>query len=351
MRCWVFPRPDPNNPYQALLAASLASRGVETRSGPKLTPLWALRVPRGDAVHLHWIEFLIHYDRGAPWLRRAAMALRTANLLASLALLRLRRVPVVWTVHNIAPHEPRAPRLERLAMRLTGRLASTLHVHSRWAGERVVAELGVDPAKVMVGHHGNYLDSYGGESSRAEARRRLDLAPEARVYLAFGAIRPYKRIAEAIAEFASLADPEAVLIVAGRVKEDALRARIEAAAAADPRVRLDFGFVPEAQVAELFAASDAALLNYAEVFSSGALMAALSTGTPVVAPALGTTAEIAGPPAVEAFEPGELAAALARVVGGDPERRREAALAAARACDWDLVAARLAAAFGTSGGR
>lgn len=344
LTCWAFPRLDPYNPYQGLLGAALGRAGVEEVSGPRLTPLWATRVSRADAVHLHWIEFLVFGDRGWPGLRSFYSALRVLNVLAALIVLRLRGLPIVWTVHNLAPHESRHPRLEHLFAGAVAGLATTLHVHSEWAGKRVVEELGVRrPEKVLVAAHGNYLDSYGPPRPRAESRRKLKLAADAHVYLSFGAIRPYKRIVEAIQAFAGLADPDAVLLVAGRIDDDRLRERIEAAA--DSRVRLRFGFVPDEEVGVLFGAADAALLNYAEVFSSGAMMAALSLGTPVVAPAGGTAAEVAGE-AVEPFEPGELTEALERVVATNPEARGKAALAVARHCDWDIVANRLAKAMG-----
>lgn len=280
------------------------------------------------------------------------MIVRALSMLASLVILRLRGLPVVWTVHNLAPHEPRHPRLERATMRLVARLATTLHVHSRWAGERVVLELRMrERDKLMVGHHGNYIESYGAASSRSTSRRALGLPESAHIYLIFGAIRAYKRIPEAIGAFRRLKDSDALLIVAGRVEDDSLRERIEGAAGEDPRVILQFGFVAEEEVAGLFGAADAAILNYAEVFSSGALMAALSTGTPVVAPAGGTTSEIAAPPAVEPFEPGGLALALRGVVDGDQQARRRAALAAAELCDWDTLAKQLAVAFQAGTGR
>jgi beta-1,4-mannosyltransferase len=346
VRCWVFPRPDPRNPYQALLAASLERQGIESRPGRRLTPLWALRAADGDAVHLHWIEFMVASDRHPTWLRDLEMTLRAANLWAALAVLRTRGIQIVWTVHNIAPHESRQARIERLTMKAVARLATTLHVHSRWAADRVERELGPgNRAKLMVAHHGNYLDTYGAAVPRDEARRRLGIPAAGHAYLIFGVVRRYKEIPGAIEAFRRLEAADAMLVVAGRVQDRELGAQIEREAAKDPRVRLRLGFVPEEEVADLFAAADAAILNYSEIFSSGALMAALSTGTPVVAPEAGIVDEFAGSAAVEPFGPGELTEAMAGVVAGDPGRRREAALEAARRCDWDSVADELAGAL------
>lgn len=345
VRCWVFPRPDPGNPYQALLGRALRHRGVETDTGPRLSPLWAASVPREDGVHLHWLEYFLISRRGGRRLGLLFSSARTLRTLTALGVLRLRRVPVVWTIHNLAPHESRHRRLERAGFRLTARLASRLHVHSRSAGARVVATLGLrDGSKLLVAPHGHYIDAYRPAIPRAAARRELGVPVDASLYVVFGVVRGYKRIPEALDAFAALDQPKARLIVAGKVADPSLGQRIEAAAERDPRVQLRLGFVPDDEVNLLLGAADAAILNYEEVFSSGAMLAALSAGTPVVAPAGGTAEEVARPPASELFEPGGLLKALRRVVS-EPERRRVAALAAARSCDWDVPARKLAAAF------
>jgi beta-1,4-mannosyltransferase len=84
---------------------------------------------------------------------------------------------------------------------------------------------------------------------------------------------------------------------------------------------------------------------YPEVFSSGALLLALSHGLPVVAPRESSAPEVAEPPALEAFEPGDLTAALARVSDATQPSRREAALDAARRQSWDIAAARVRDAY------
>lgn len=348
MRCWVFPRPDPGNPYQSLLAQALQRRGVETATGRKLSPLWAATVAGRDAVHLHWLEFLLISQRGGKRLNLLFSALRSLRTLATLAVLRLRKVPVVWTIHNRAPHEPRHPRLERTGFRLAARLATRLHVHSRWAGKQVVELLGLpDGSKLIVAPHGHYIDAYAPPLPGPAARRKLGIAEEASLYVVFGVIRGYKRIPETLDAFAALEDPEARLIVAGKVSDPALGRRIEAVAARDPRVQLRLGFVPDEEVNLLLGAADAVVLNYDEVFSSGAMLAALSAGTPVVAPAGGSAEEVARPPAAELFGPGELAEALGRVVS-NRDARRTAALEAARSCDWDGMARVLTAAFAST---
>ncbi len=103
-------------------------------------------------------------------------------------------------------------------------------------------------------------------------------------------------------------------------------------AAADKRVVLLDRYIPEVEVAELYALADVAVLNYSEVFSSGALLLALSLGLAVLAPRQGTD-EFVGRPAlftweVSPFDVVNEALEIPRDV------RESAALAAARTHDW-----------------
>jgi beta-1,4-mannosyltransferase len=326
LRVAAFPT-DQGAPYLRLLHSALARAGVEIVTRPSLRA--ALDGKPLDAVHLHWLEYLIGGDRARAYVR----GLRLAG-----ALRRLRRsgTRVVWTVHNLRPHERRHRRLEDHVARATLRCADNVVVHSPYAARRVAETYG-GAGKLAVVPHGNFIGFYPPPSrSRAQTRAALGLAEDAFVYLIFGQLRAYKRIPEALRAFRSLPDPDARLLVAGAPHDAALRAQIEAAA--DERVVLRLGHVPDDEVAELHAAADAALLPYRQVFSSGALLLALSLGLPAVVPAEGAD-DVAGPPATQPFEEGELLAALAAVRVGDPDRRRRLALEAADRYDWDAIAA------------
>ena len=87
---------------------------------------------------------------------------------------RLRRIPVVWTAHNLpcarragrglrAPHDPGADRRLRRHHRAVARLGVLLR-----------DAYDVAPAtRVEVIHHGHYIGCYPNEITREEARRRL----------------------------------------------------------------------------------------------------------------------------------------------------------------------------------
>ena len=331
------------NPYQRLLLDALEARGVRTAGAdlPFRPGVSRRLTAQGiDAVHLHWLEFL--YTEPGSDLRSAVLTHKRAALLtATLGELRRSDVRVVWTVHNLRPHETRFPRLTDAVIRRAIRASDALVVHSRHAAGRLGQAFSL-PREPVIAPHPNYHGAYPPPSrGRVATRRELGIPEDSFAYLMFGQIRPYKRVPEAIDALAAVDDPRLRLVVAGGVADPALEAAVRARAERDDRVVLRLEAVGECAVTDLHSACDAAFLHYRDVFSSGALMLALTLGLGVVAPRNTTADEIAGPPAVEAYDGDDAAAALARMAAGDPQRRRAAALDAAGAHTWSDMAATL----------
>jgi glycosyltransferase involved in cell wall biosynthesis len=322
--------------YLTLLAAALSRAGVDVGSAD-VDALWRIGYERGaDVVHLHWLEFIApSASGGAGGLIRTVM--RHARLIAALMWLRARGVTVIWTVHNLAPHEPLQPRLERWLGWIVSRISHALVAHSLYARTRIAESWGC-PEKVAVIPHGNYVGLFDpGQGTREQLRQARGIPDGAYVFLAFGQVRGYKRLTDLVSAFRALGRDDVRLLIVGKPVGSDVAARLREAAAADARVLLDLREVPDGEVAGLHRCADAAVLAYRDVFSSGALLLALSFGLPVVAPDVGTAAELVGTEAGELFAPGGLTVALAAAVRADPAARTEAAAAVAARYGWDLV--------------
>lgn len=342
----VFPFRTAGNPYLELLHDALGKRGVELVPAERLAPRWAWRARRRiDVVHLHWIEWLFR-DTTEPFVRGVIAApARASRMLVTLWILKRAGVRLVWTVHNVRPHEPQYPALETAVSRSVARLVDSIVVHSDYAARRVSEVLATE-AELVVAPHGHYISAYPSERrSRSEIRRALGLPSDAFVYLLFGQVRGYKDVPGAIEAFRALPERDARLVIAGRVHPSE-REVVSAAAAGDERVVFRPGVVPDEHVEAYHLAADAAVLNYAEVFSSGALLLALSYGLPVVVPSSGAATEITTQPAIEPFHPGGLTAALEAVRSGDREVRATAARAAAADYSWERMADQVLIAYG-----
>jgi glycosyltransferase involved in cell wall biosynthesis len=338
----------PESPYQRLLHPALEERGARIAPDAALRPSWAIRSGgRIDVVHLHWLEYLIgSNDRET--LKPARMLVRGLRLLATLGVLRARGVRVVWTVHNLTPHDALLPKLDLALARACARLSNRLVVHSRYAASRVAQAYGAQDA--IVAYHGNFVDYYpAAAATREQARARLGIPAAAHVFLAFGQVRAYKRLPELVQAVRELPRDDVRLLVAGRPIPDAAGEAVVAAADGDPRIVVRLEHVADDEVAALHEAADVAVLPNREVFSSGALLLALSLGVPVIARAPSTASEVAPPPAVQPYAPEALSEALLASMKLDRATTRAAALRAAADYPWGRTAQAVIEAYGATG--
>ena len=271
------------NPYNRLLSEALEHHGIEVH---EFTPERALKGSY-DLWHVHWPDDVLSY----PSLARAG-GMMTAEL-ALMVWARARGIPVVWTVHDLGPHDNYHPLLERLfwtgfipqvdgyiSLSATGReLARTQHPRL----ERV-------PSKVVP--HGHYRTAYPDPVPRAEGRDALGIDDDVPVILYIGRIRPYKNVGRLIRAFTSMEHSRARLLVAGNPASSSLREALQYAAASNPRVRLDLRFIPTDLVPTYMAAADMVALPYDNVLHSGAALLALSFNRPVMVPARGAMREL-----------------------------------------------------------
>jgi beta-1,4-mannosyltransferase len=322
--------------YLTLLQTALENTGVRLVTAG-IGDLWRLGWAREvDLVHLHWLEFIAPSAAGGGS-ELARTLLRHVRLIVLLAWLRLRGIKLVWTVHNLRPHEPVRPRLESLLSLAVSRICHTLVAHSAYARDRILQRWG-GGLDVRVIPHGNYVGLFGSpHATRAELRAARAIPDDAYVFLAFGQVRPYKRLPDLITAFRAVEGEDVRLLIVGKPVVEHEARRLRDAAQADHRVLLDLREVPDAEVSDLHACADAAVLAYRDVFSSGALLLALSLGLPVVAPDQGTAAEIAGAAAGQLFPAGGLTAALAASRAADGPARSIAARSVAEQYGWERV--------------
>jgi beta-1,4-mannosyltransferase len=345
---WV---PSDDNQYMDRLTSALKSVGVSA-SPIRLTPVAVVRLfaRGGRAVHVHWPEYLV---RPLATTRAAAVlnAVRLLRMAAGLAACRLLRVRVVWTVHNLRPHEAHASWAAFRAYGLMARTADVFVVHSHAAGRRTELRFARARGRLVVAPHGNYVGAHPPAGTpRSEVRARYGVPPDAFLMLAFGQIRRYKRLVELTRVMAGAQDGDLHLLVAGAAFDDALIAELTVASGTGDRVHLDLRRIPDEQVSELHRASDAAVCNHEELFSSGALLLALSQGLPVITAESDAAREVAEWPAVSTFRNGEdLLESVRRLRAVDDAGRRSAAVAAAEAASWEGAATTLREVYSNRG--
>ena len=273
------------NPYNALLADALQAQGVEV---VEYSPEVLRDVDAGTVIHVHWPESNLNHRR---WVRAAP---RSARVLLELARARRRGARVVWTVHNIGAHDSRWHRTEALFWRRFLPLVDGWLSLSADAGEQAIRRWPALEARPhAVTEHGHYRGVYAAEVTRDAARARLGVAGPGPVVAFIGRIKPYKGVPGLVRAFGGLAEPDARLVVAGRVETPALGAELRALAAEDDRVLLIEGVVPDDELQVLFGAADLVVAPFVDILNSGSVLLALSFDRPVLVPARGSMPRLA----------------------------------------------------------
>jgi glycosyltransferase involved in cell wall biosynthesis len=196
-----------------------------------------------------------------------------------LAVAHILRYTVVWTVHNVLPHDP-VFHDDAAAARALARSSDLVIAHSQGALTQLAA-IGAHPRRTTVIEHGSYIGVYPGAATRETARAQLGLDPDAFVYLFLGEIRSYKGIEELIAAYRVAQTSNTTLVIAGSCSESALRRLLEQHVASSGVIWRD-GFVDPAAVQPYFAAADVAVLPFRRISTSGSALLAFSFGTPLI---------------------------------------------------------------------
>jgi glycosyltransferase involved in cell wall biosynthesis len=286
------------NPYQDALAEHLSASGVEVGKVRSLKMLfrWGVFIDKiPDIVHLHWLPVF-------GW--QGLLALRCIAFVARLVLLRVRGVRIIWTVHNLLPHESRHQRMDWLLARAVVGLSDTLVVHSETARHEVARMWRIkDLRRIAVIPHAHYIDQYRNDVSQAEAHRQLGI-PESKIVLLFlGAVRPYKGVMPLIEAFRAQNDERTYMVVAGRPLDEAFSQSVQRAISTCENARFLPGFVEDDDVQVYMNACDVVVLPYRRTLSSGAALLAMSFGKACVAPSQGSLSDVLDPAGAFLYDP------------------------------------------------
>lgn len=324
-----FPDYNRANPYQGMLFAELGAVDAYPKAVADVIEHLEHRaiasVP--GILNIHWTTPILQYATG-PF--RAAIELDRFS--AALHKFRTAGGRLVWTLHNVLPHEARHVWAETQLAQLLADRADAIHALSEITARQASEVLRLDPRRVVVIEHSSYVGQYPDWVSRDAARAQLGLSPDDKVLVALGGIRPYKGLGRLLDVFHELAeeDPSLHLLVAGKPAATQETAGLQRRCEQSPRVLSEFSHVPDDQLQVWFGAADLAVLPYSRILNSGVFWLAQTFGLPIVGPRTGALLDLADEPHVRLFNPRDdrslketLRSTIIELVD-DPQRAREA---------------------------
>lgn len=276
-----------DNPFITILVNGLREAGATVHA---YAP-WSFG-PLAGALHVHWLEQVT-------WGRYAKRIPVLQSALARLLVRKAKRYrnagkPVVWTVHNLRPHESLSGHARRSFETLRRSflpLVSDVILMSPGIEQEVAAEYpelsGARWHVIPLPHFRGFFQSL---APHQDVRSRYGIDATTPLLAVVGMLRRYKGIPSLIEQVRQLHHSFS-LVVAGEGDAETCDA-IRHAMGSDPRFIFDQRRLSDSDVASILAHADVALFNFESILNSASVLAALSMSTPVVCPASGALIDI-----------------------------------------------------------
>lgn len=246
-------------------------------------------------LHYHWLEF-----------QDFKSALGMIYKLKLITFYKLFGGKLIWTIHNLKPHDGKWLRTHQMMHRWMAKRADVVLVHSEQVINDVREYYQIQNTPIEVVPHptfpSNILD-------KIEARNQLcrthgiEFSDEKKVLGIFGAISEYKKIPE-IVELISNLELRVKLLVFGYVKkgQENLHHKLEVLSKEYSWFEYHPGFVEEETVPVIMSSLDACIFNFKEITTSAGIEMALAYNRTIIAPKLGDIARLDGQSDVYLFQ-------------------------------------------------
>lgn len=260
-----------DNPYLGILVRGIVEQGVN------IEHYTGWHSPRNvDVFHIHWLEAFT-WNRFAKRNRFVRQIL--ANRIIRFAkAVRARGGKVVWTSHNLRPHDSKTvdPVYQKFSDQMLPLLTDVISMTEAGKAQLLEAYPQLSNARHKVIPHPHYRD-YFDQLGTPDVPSRTNQA------VVFGMIRPYKQVPAIVQAFRRL-DGDQTLVILGNGPADEC-ARVQDAIGDDARITFRRGRYADEDLIALLRSSTLSIFNFSEILNSGSVLTALSLNCRVVSPA------------------------------------------------------------------
>lgn len=214
-----------------------------------------------------------------------------------LKILRLLKIKIVYTAHNILPHDKEFAS-EINIFRKIYRLVDKIIVHADNNKMEIIDIFDINQEKIKIIPHGIYDMFLAKKSITQEAARsEIGIPMGKKVVLFFGIIRKYKGLEYLVEAFEEVKRKvnDAFLLIVGKVGGDEEEKKYYSELLSQFRncndVRCINEYIPFENVGSYFSASDIVVLPYIKTYQSGILLLAYAAAKPVIVTETGGLSE------------------------------------------------------------
>lgn len=281
------------NPFQRLLYCRAAAAGYAVVPAVNLEGLAPINWPGRSVIHLHWLASVLS---GAMSSEDAAH--KVAEFERKLCRWRDRGYKIVWTMHNVLPHNSVFTESEIALRKVVVEHSDCIHTLANSSVDEAKQYFEIPEEKIFCVLHPTYEGWYANVNDPQNARLELGIEPNAVTFVQFGAIQRYKGILELVSAFRQLQLKHSTrllrLIIAGMPSDKSYVAEILQAIAYIPEIRFIQTSVPEREIQTLANAANVMIAPYINTLNSGVVMLAATFGKSLIAPNIGGVADAFG---------------------------------------------------------
>lgn len=274
------------NPYQKLMMQGLSNSGglnVYHGSAGKFFAILMTAVKlKPDYIHFDWLHQ--YYLRRSHWMTYLFYPLFVLQVLIVKHILGIK---LVWTLHNITPHDHVYFGPYKWARIFFARQCTWIRVFSEDTVIKASKELNITIERFKIVPEGSYVGHYPNTFSKEESRSSLSISMDKHVFLFFGSMRPYKGIEDLIRTYKNYRKENTMLIIAGQCISKNYRGQIEQLLEGYDDILLKACTIDVVDVQLFMNASDIVVLPFKKVENSGSTILAMGFKKPVIAPHVG----------------------------------------------------------------
>lgn len=265
-----------SNPYNYLLYSGIEEQDVDVKEFSFSRSL-SLNY---DLIHIHWPELYLNSN----YIIKAIFY--SLMLIFCLAYAKTFGKKVIWTVHNLKPHNIKYNRLNKLFWRLYTPLVDGVISLSK-ANEKLFFDKFSFKKSInsTVIHHGLYNDYYENTLSKETALKYFSIDNSKKVCLFIGQVKAYKNVEALIKLFNEESKlNNCVLIIAGRFESQKYFEEVSEQAKSNNNIIIHNKFILDSDLQYYFNAADLCVLPFKDIFNSGSALLSASFNTPVIVP-------------------------------------------------------------------
>lgn len=347
----VLSFPEDSNPYQHLLHNELRKLEYQvlfpkfwTKSQTlnliELFPLvFIYRIKGCDIFHLHWLyKFQLPFSNVLTQ-SYAFRFLYSLYLVFFILWLKVLNYKVVWTIHNLIPHDLHFAN-DFWITKFLLRFSDAQIVHSN-AVLQQMNKLGAYTKNVFVIPHGNYKSVYD-RKNKQTVDTKLKKSAGGFVFLFFGNIKAYKGVEDFISIFNELnkTHKHIKFIIAGECNDQRLLNHILAEQKNNSNIICHIGHIMDDDVLPLFYSANMVVFPFKRITTSGSILLALTLGKPIVVPKIDAISEIPSETGIFYQNNEELILKLNEVIKNQQSLKTmsQAAINYSSELNWDSIA-------------